>query len=293
MKKLLCIGLLLLISNVFAAMKFNPKTFKYKTGQIIAISETNYDPTTFFFEAFTGSRFGHIGIVVVEDGEVMVYEGNPPYAQKNTINDFLARSVNDEGEYQATVLGVYPRLKYAQRKKLVATVKEFVDKKVPYNFGQTMTEGALNCSEFVHAAFKSVYRTTIGEPQTINELNRNSFSGELLNYWEMLTGAHVDESAKYLSPASIVFSKNTLVIASNLPYDKILSDKEVLKAWSSETPLYLLDDQLLGLGSGEAVKGMLESLASDKPYTTLEKRNYRRLGLRNLYRLLLIYKSQK
>ena len=40
-----------------------PQDLPLKTGQIIGISEMIKDPSTFFFEAFTGSRYGHIGVI--------------------------------------------------------------------------------------------------------------------------------------------------------------------------------------------------------------------------------------
>ena len=127
MKRFIAINLfLLLISfNIFAAPKFEHDKFQYQTGQIIAISETNYDASTFFFEAFTGSRYGHIGIIVVEDGEVVVYEANPPFTQKNSIEDFLKRSRDEKGDFQATVLKVIPALSESELKNLVVRSKGF------------------------------------------------------------------------------------------------------------------------------------------------------------------------
>ena len=132
-----------------------------------------------------------------------------------------------------------------------------------------MNESALNCSEFVYKSFVKINRLGVGEVQTINDLNRDSFDGQLMKYWEMLTGGPVDENSKFLSPASIVLASSTEAIAANLPYDRILSDKEVFEGWSTNSALEVLDDQLLGLGSPEAVKLQLESLASETPYKKL------------------------
>lgn len=257
------------ISTAWATPSFEHEKFNYETGQIIAVSETNYDASTFFFEAFTGSRYGHIGIVVVENGQVMVYESNPPHAQKTEIAAFLSRSRDEKGNFQATVLKLVKPLTATESASLVKAAKEIVAKKVPYNFEQTMNDKSLNCSEFVFKVFNSIKRTDVGEIQTIADLNRNSFGGQLLQYWEMLTDEPIDEEAKYVSPASIVFAKSTEAVAANLPHDRIISDKEVFAGWSTKSALITLDEQLFGTGDIEALKAQFEMIASDQPYKTL------------------------
>lgn len=225
------VGLILLPWPGFSAEApaFVKNKIEFRTGQVIAISEMNADPTTLFFEAGTGSRFGHVGIVVVEDGKPYIYESNPPAVQRTGLAKFLKRSLVGQ-LHMSTLLEPVVPLTAAEQTALIKTVRASVAAGTPYNFSMVLNDGSVNCSEFVYKTFLAIGRKGFGEVETMAEMNLNSMSGFLMQLW-LRTGDAPRPQDKVLTPVSIVNSKNLSVIASNLPVNQFISDQEILKAW--------------------------------------------------------------
>ncbi len=262
------IGLLPLSGFSAEAPSFVKNQTEFKTGQVIAISEMSFDPTTLFFEAGTGSRFGHIGIVVVEGGKTYVYESNPPAVQRTSLAAFLKRSLVLK-RHMATVLEPVVPLTLAEQTALTNSVRASVAAGIPYNFSMVLNEGAVNCSEFVYKTFLGIGRDGFGQVETMAEMNLNSMSGYLLQLWSM-SGEPPDAEDKVLTPVSIVNSKKLTVIASNLPVNQLISDQEILRAWIDGGGIANLG-ALLDVDGFERTCEVLLGSVSTKPYRAYPK----------------------
>ena len=261
----LCILLLLVIFNtnsVFAATSFpGLETITWKTGQVIGVSEMKSDPSTFLFEAGTGSRYGHVGLVVVEPDGVFVYEETPPNAQKSKIADFLARTATStDGKLEATVIEPTLELNPADQEKLIATINEIIQKKTPYNFKIAMNADSMNCSEFVYHAFQSIGRN-VGEIEPFSAMNIHAFQGMLMRF--LGTGDGLNAQSKIVTPLSVIQSSSMRVVQANLPVDQILSEATILSAWTTEGGL---DEFVQMIGLPTSIIEQLKTSASTQPY---------------------------
>ena len=204
---------------------------QWKTGQVVAISELIHDSSTFFFEAATGSRFGHIGVIVVNDGKASIYHSDPLLkgAGVDAIENFIARSEDLSGKFNYTILEA--QLDEAAAKQIAKRAALIVKKKVPYNFDQVyLDDGSkLNCSEFVYRVLDG----RVGEIQTVGEaINVGALNGGLVKLGEMTGGGPTPKpSDRIVTPLSIVKSPALKVIKSTLPFAKPLSDSEIFAAW--------------------------------------------------------------
>ena len=259
---------------VFAVPAFDPYDFEYRTGQVLITSETEYDASTLFFELATGSRFGHVGVVVIRpDGELRVYESNPGIeedgAQYTTVQEFVERS-NYKGNYQAIVMAP-KQLSKQQQQQLSRELDKMVAEKIPYNYNQVYVESqqARNCSEFVYSAYKRIGVEGIGYKMKLTDLHKESLSGQLIDFW----GDELKDHYEFIPPLSIVASSKVKVLASNIPHDRILSDHEILSAWDETSGLTDFVRYTLGywwFWQIKPAKRELFKAAHRGPYTTFE-----------------------
>jgi hypothetical protein len=269
--------ILFLFSFNLYATEFNPETFKFKNGQILAISQASTDGSTFLFEVATGSRYGHIGIVMKQKGKVFVFESTPPNGvTKSPLKEFLKKS-KIKKKYAATVLET--NITYSQVFDLASELENLVKQKIPYNYKQSINPNSLNCSEFVHKAYKNI-GIELSSIETLDDLNFKAFDGLVYDAF----GFRFDKSARFISPASIVRSNKTKVLANNLPFNKVLTEVQILDAWiksgSLKNAMYFLypqTGQLSLIELEEVMKDelipMLKSKASSKPYKILNCSN--------------------
>ncbi|MAF91647.1 MAG: YiiX/YebB-like N1pC/P60 family cysteine hydrolase [Bdellovibrionota bacterium] len=208
-----------------------------ETGQVIAISQANYDGSTFFFEAITGSRFGHIGVVVVEQAKkhgmadkVFVYHGTPPYAQKWSLKHFLESSMDDKGQVKANLLEMRKSLSKEQKNQLTKNLNQMIEQKIPYDFfHDPVDDRMMDCSEFVHKAFLKI-GIQLGKTETLADLNHRSFQGLLLQNLSELLGEKIEMNHKLITPFSIVLDSKLKKKVSSLGM-KVLSDQQILDQW--------------------------------------------------------------
>ena len=208
---------------------FVPEKVRWQTGQIIGISEPLEDPSTFFFEIVTGSRFGHIGIVAVtSDDSKLVYHSDPKGkgAMVSPLGEFLERSLDQNQKHQATLVVPNELGSDQQRETLTDVLKRMVAKRIPYNKKQYMNDRSMNCSEFVYHAFLKI-GIRVGSIEGASAFNYGAFNGGLSKYWN----PQIPDGARYISPSSIISNNSTRIIASNLPTDRILSEREILDSW--------------------------------------------------------------
>ncbi len=234
LKYFIAIFIFFLFPKIQAQVPSELTNFPWKTGDIIGGSELFYDWTTFFFEAATGSRYGHVGLVSVEANGIFVYEENDPHAQKTRLDVFLGRFGKDATTKKTLVTIVRPRkaLSSSEIAKLLATARWAVDKKIPYNYSQMMNDQSLNCSEFVSALYKAIGRQ-VGLIEKMGSLNINAFAGIILKAWEIDNDVNVDLNNPALSPMSVMRSPQLYPVYANLPLT-YLSDFQIYSMWKAE-----------------------------------------------------------
>lgn len=251
-----------------------PFVNKLQEGQVLAMSEPRYDGSTFFFEAVTGSRYGHIGIVMKEKDKWVVYEANPPIAGKVPLNDFLGRSLDHKGQPQATLIGHKEPLTASEVTQLRTILESMLAKKIPYDFQHdALNEKAMDCSEFVFRAFRKLKRP-LGVLEGLKTLNTGSFGGFLMKFFEDLTGVKPSKEQRFVSPSSIVRDPRAKVVLSTLQ-TRFLSDLEILEAWKRVGGLphlagvmYAVDGMDEARQYAEQIYQTLKPLAGKKPYRT-------------------------
>jgi hypothetical protein len=204
--------------------------FTFHEGDILGESEVALDPDTSFFEAATQSRYGHVGVVLKSQNQLVVFEAYPPGAQVVMIGSFLDRS---RGHY--TVLRRKTGLSAVELTAVRNAATELVQKRVPYNYSQTMNDGSLNCSEFVHKVF-SAAKISVGAVQKIKDMNLKSFHGYLWKLWQASTpDTKLEDSV--VTPLSVMTSSNYVRVSGTLDPAKLYSDKELVQQWRAEGAL--------------------------------------------------------
>ncbi len=219
--------------SIVSAFASDPKKVEWKSGQIVAISEMLSDPSTFIFEIHTGSRYGHIGIIYVEaDQKVSVYESAPPEGvRKVSLANYLANATQSKGQPEFTLLEPIAPLSPDEIVNLHAAMEGLLG--IPYNQFAKMTKGLLNCSEFVQKSFEQMGRNHIGEIQSLTDMNTaGKVATQLLQISEM-AGENYEPTDKFISPVSIVNSKNVKMLVADLPVGKLISEDEVVKTWKA------------------------------------------------------------
>lgn len=218
-----------------------------KTGQIIGISETQFDPSTFFFEVATKTRFGHIGVVAVDDdGKPYVYHMTPEAGViKGDLPGFLARaSMKGDKANNIAIVQWKESLTSTESKKLIANADKLSKKNLPYNFQQAFLANttidsikSLNCSEFVYILFKSIGRQ-VGKAVDFTKLNTGALNGTLKKLWITHYNPNAERS-QYISPASIMLDDHVRKVMGNLPVREI-KELEILEAWKKDDALAML-----------------------------------------------------
>lgn len=212
--------------------------FSFKPGMVIGISEVLYDHSTIAFELATGSRFGHVGVVLKIGKEWRVAHSDPANAQwfgrRSAVSDsslwdflkkgyipakkkFLVSIIEPIEEIDADKLHHTFRQNYirfsSERKEYDPLLQQEVHHSVgiqhhfSYNFSQiydpTEVKNRLNCSEFVHHLLKD-YGLRVGHPQKMKTLNLNALNGVLLSSY--LASGRYDDEALVLTPKSVMQS---------------------------------------------------------------------------------------
>lgn len=201
---------------------------------MIAISETVSDPTTFFIETLTGSRFGHVGIVIVANGQVTIAEADPLLGGTGVepAETFLGRAEDTKGVFAYTILDA--NLSPTQTQSLVGAIQALVTAHVPYNRKQVYdrTGKTLNCSEFIFTAFKKI-GLPVGEIEPAKvALNINAFNGGVLRLASMVgTITPPQPNDPVITPLSVVKSKSLRPVASTVPLKLVLTDAELDHDW--------------------------------------------------------------
>ncbi|MFA6092407.1 MAG: YiiX/YebB-like N1pC/P60 family cysteine hydrolase [Elusimicrobiota bacterium] len=219
------------VSAQTTAGKISVPDLPYRTGQVIALSERGGAPGTMFFEGFTGSPYGHVGVLACEGPEVYVYHAVSPAVQKVSLKDFLLQaSGGDPDSARFTLAELARPLSSREEKALVAEMESSVGN-IPYNYSMVMNDCSANCSEFVHKEFAAIGREGVGEPEPLANMNKDAFGGLLAEAWERATGQPLAAQGLGLSPAAVINSPALRIVHEGLVTGRLLSDLELFRLW--------------------------------------------------------------
>lgn len=150
MKRVLWIMWLLALSVTLSAQK----PFDLKTGDILF--QTNKAQTSFVkaIENVTASlddlNFSHVGVVVVEDGEVFVLEATMPVVCKTPLEKYFKQSKQVDGN-PLVVVGRLKRRFWKSIPRAINTMKSLLGK--PYDYVFLPDNDKYYCSEIIYLAF--------------------------------------------------------------------------------------------------------------------------------------------
>ncbi len=202
----------------------------YQDGDVIGESEITTDASTSFFEAATGTRYGHVGVIFKEKQGWMVYEEFPPQAQIVTVQEFLSRS---HGTY--TVIRKSEALTAEQLKLVKSLAQDIVKRKVPYNYSQTSNSESMNCSEFVKAVFANA-KLNVGKIETVGNLNLKTFHGYLWKIWKQAS-PETQTTDPVVTPASVMRTANWIMVDGTVDPHVTLTDAQLTAQWKKESAL--------------------------------------------------------
>lgn len=206
-----------------------PKNISWQTGQVIAVSQREAEPATVLFEFLTGSRYGHVGLIIVEEGRPVVYEATHPFVRKADLGEFFEKiAVNKEGLKEFTLLTPGSALTEEEEQLLKRFAHNHVSNKTPYNYSGVKNPGKLNCAQFVHEAYQSAGLPPLGEYQEARNFNWNTLKGKLK---KLFGPSSLKAGSSILSPLSVVASPWMKVTYSTLPHDRLLSERDMYKEW--------------------------------------------------------------
>lgn len=258
----------LLISYVANAFEL-PAEFKnhqWKTGEVIGMSILAEDTTAMFYEAATASRYSHIGMVLVENGQVNVVEAIKPQARISTLEAFLSRAGTDAKSLslQATVLDLRNELTLAEQAKVTEVAHQLVDKPTLFNEKVVLDLVNMNAAELVYFIFKQVNRE-VGTIDKVSDINHRAFAGVV---WELFqqTGLEITLDSPVMTPMSIVISPALVPVIANLPTQEYLADQTLYSQWKAEGYVLKLAELI---GSSEADLDELNAASSAEPYKLL------------------------
>ena len=165
----------LLAFRALADLPVELKDFKFRTGQIIGVSQMIYEPFSIFYEVATASRIGHVGLVLVEGDDVSIVQsdfklgGEVNGFMRQTLDEFFQRSWSFRGQRSYVIIEPETTLNNYQSQRLFTAIEELETKKFVYNKVHLYDPNMkmMNCSEFVHNAFKLAGLQPPGELEKI------------------------------------------------------------------------------------------------------------------------------
>ena len=260
------VGLLIsYVANAFE-LPVEYKIHQWKTGEVIGMSILAEDTTAMFYEAATASRYSHIGMVLVENGQVNVVEAIKPQARISTLEAFLSRAGTDAKSLslQATVLDLRNDLTLGEQAKVIEVAHQLVDKPTLFNEKVVLDLVNMNAAELVYFIFKQVNRD-VGTIDKVSDINHRAFAGVV---WELFqqTGLAITLDSPVLTPMSIVISPALVPIIANLPTHEYLADQTLYAQWKAEGYVAKLGALI---GSTEADLDELNAASSAEPYKVL------------------------
>jgi len=221
-------------------------TFAFKEGDILGESELAVDPSTAIFEAATSSRYGHVGVVLQQGADLVVYEEYPPAAEIVSINEFIERS---HGHY--SVIRKKVPLTSDQLVSVRIEAQMFVANHIGYNYFQTSNGTLFNCSEFARAVFARAH-VDVGQKQTVGDMDLKAFSGYLWSMWQQ-DNSSVSLKDHVVTPNSVMQSSGWQWVSGSTDPQKKLSDKDLVSQWKQEQVLDSIGDEW-GLSAAQVEK---------------------------------------
>jgi hypothetical protein len=136
----------------------------FKNGDIIFIQSTSGQGKA--IQLATKSKFTHVGIIFIENGQAMVYHAVEPVS-KNTMEEFLAMS--NDGQYQIRSLKDQSVLTKEVVDKMHSEARADLGKHYDIYFNWSDKE--LYCSEFVWKLYKNAVGLDVGKLRPLKDFD--------------------------------------------------------------------------------------------------------------------------
>lgn len=139
----------------------------FKAGDIIFISNASGQGKA--IQLATRSRYTHVGIILNDNGKLMVYHAVEP-VKKNTIGEFIAYSA--DGRYELMRLKDHTPLTEKTLAAMLAEAKGMLGKH--YDLAFAWDDKELYCSEYVWKIYKRAAGLEIGAPKPLGSFDLSS-----------------------------------------------------------------------------------------------------------------------
>jgi hypothetical protein len=186
-KLILCLAPL----AVFLLLNCQSAKPSLKTGDILFISSSGGQGKA--IQMATHSKFTHVGMVFVENGETYVYHAVEP-VMKSTLNEFLAYSV--DGKYVAKRLKDNTVLTDSTSEKMRQMASGLLGKH--YDIYFNWKDDEWYCTEFVWKLYERNYKLQVGNLRPLREFDLSS--KEVQAIMKKRYGNEIPYEEKMISP---------------------------------------------------------------------------------------------
>lgn len=169
-----------------------------KTGDILFISSASGQGKA--IQMATHSKFTHVGMVFVEDGETYVYHAVEP-VMKSTLDEFLAFSA--DGKYVAKRLKDSALLNDSTSEKMRQMASGLLGKH--YDIYFNWKDDEWYCTEFVWKLYERNYKLELGKLRPLKEFDLSS--KEVQAIMKRRYGNEIPYEEKMISPQDMFDSE--------------------------------------------------------------------------------------
>ena len=190
----------------------NNQKYTLEEGDLI-FQDLDSSPLCYAIEKVTTSAnnksFSHVGICVIENSELFVLEAFSNGVELIKIDEFITRSLNDDGYPKISVGRLIPNYE-DMIKPAITKAKEFIGKDYDELF--LLNNDKYYCSELIYEIFsQSNYSLFKLQPMTFKEPETKEYMEAWVNYFEEM--AHeIPEGMLGTNPGYISRSENINII---------------------------------------------------------------------------------
>ena len=142
----------------------------------------------------TGSWTSHIGFVLKENDEWMVYESKVPRVKRTPLRDYLSRTCNNEVAVLRLDKPLTPPEKHRLREAAHKRIGAF------YHLGFRYESKRQFCSKFVHDCFKEAVGVEVGQVKTLKQLLAENPQANV-NFWRYWYFGFIPWQRRTITPA--------------------------------------------------------------------------------------------
>jgi len=176
---------------------------EYETGDLIF--QQSRSAQSLAIQQATGSRYSHMGMIVMRDGAAFVIEAAAK-VRYHPLADWIAQG--ERGHYVIKRLHGQMKLEVSAQQQLAATAETFLDK--PYDLFFAWSDEEIYCSELVWKIYQRSLNIEIGTLQPLRDFNLQSPAVQ--SKMRERYGAHIPWDEPIISPAAMFESKRLILV---------------------------------------------------------------------------------